>query len=120
MNRLTFMEAMTNKKILKPDHFTDEEIKQCHKSYIDYHIKNNSDEIYVIPIEEMAELTQHLSKLIRGKEAPNEIGVLEEIADVQICLDNLRMVLGIDDDTLKYAMDIKFERCNEKIKKGTA
>lgn len=104
----------------KPAHTAPDVIKEHHQSYIDYHLATKPDEIYVIPMEEMAELSQHLSKIIRGKENAQNIGFLEELADVQICLDNLRMFCNIDADTFEYVKDIKFERAARKIKKGTA
>ena len=103
----------------KPAHLTSDVVKECHQSYIDYHLATKPDEIYVIPMEEMAELSQHLSKIIRGKENAQNIGFLEELADVQICLDNLRMFCNIDADTFEYVKDIKFERAARKIKEGT-
>lgn len=82
--------------------------------------KTNKDEIYAIPIEEMAELTQHLTKCIRNKESfdNDNIALLEEIVDVQICLDNLRIAFDIDDELIKTITDIKFERAQKKILDG--
>ena len=120
MDKQNFIEEMTKKITEKPAHHTDEQIKRCHMAYINYHKKSKPDEILVIPMEEMAELMQHLSKIIRGKEVPDDIGVLEELADVQICIDNLKIHFGIDEEKFKYAMDVKFERADRKIKKGTA
>ena len=123
MNRQTLIDKMKEKLNTTPKHMTDEELIAAHQSYIDYHKKTNPDEIYVIPIEEMAELTQELSKIIRGKESNNpseNIGLLEELTDVQICLDNLKIALGVNDEQMKYMIDIKMERSVSKIAKGTA
>jgi NTP pyrophosphatase (non-canonical NTP hydrolase) len=43
-------------------------------------------------IEEMAELTAELSHHLRGRDAP---GLIEEMADVDICLSILKDALGI-------------------------
>ena len=104
----------------KTPHLTNEQIRQSHLAYINYHKKVNADEIYAIPIEEMAELTQHLTKCIRNKESfdNDNIALLEEIVDVQICLDNLRIAFDIDDELIKTIMDIKFERAQKKILNG--
>lgn len=120
MDKISFETALSEKLRTKPNHLSSERIEHCHKIYIDYHKENNSDELLVIPMEEMAELTQHLSKLLRKKENPDDTGLLEELADVQICIDNLKIALGIDNEKLKYAMDIKFERAERKIKSRTA
>ena len=46
----------------------------------------------IVAMEEMAELTQQISKMLRGK---GDLGHLaEEIADVQIMLDQLVMIYG--------------------------
>lgn len=45
----------------------------------------DDDSRAVLLIEELAELQQALTKSLRGKAEP-EIGILEEIADVYICL----------------------------------
>lgn len=123
MDRQTLIDKMKDKLDTTPKHMTDEEIITAHQSYIDYHKKTNPNKIYVIPIEEMAELTQELSKIIRGKASTNpseNIGLLEELTDVQICLDNLKIALGVDNEQMKYMIDIKMERSVDKIAKGTA
>lgn len=99
----------------RPLHRSPEDVLKSHQSYIDYHMATKPDNIYVIPMEEMAELTQHLSKIIRGKEDATNIGFLEELADVQICIDNLRLACGVDTATFEYIKDIKFERAARRI-----
>lgn len=120
MNAIELCTKLEEKLKERPAHLTEEEVRKSHQNYIDYHLATKPDEVYVIPMEEMAELTQHLSKIIRGKEDKSSIGFLEELVDVQICLDNLRMVCGIDNETFEYVKDIKFERANKKIQNGTA
>lgn len=104
----------------RPLHRSPEDVRKSHQSYIDYHMATKPDNIYVIPMEEMAELTQHLSKIIRGKENATNIGFLEELADVQICIDNLRLACNIDPETFEYIKDIKFERAARRINNQTA
>ena len=112
--------AFEDKIINKPEHMSDDDIRKQHLSYIDYHNHNRPDSVLNIPIEEMSELTQHLIKILRGKETKDNIGLLEELADVQICLDNLKIYFGINDDDFKYMMDIKFERAARNIIKNDA
>ena len=97
-------------------HISEDIIKLAHISYIDYLNKSNPDEILVIPMEEKAELTQHLSKIVRKKETADNLGLLEELADVQICIDNLKQYFNIDEETFKYAIDVKLDKAANKIK----
>lgn len=113
-------DKISNRQLNKIPHLTNEQILQNHLSYINYHKQVNEDEIYVIPIEEMSELTQHLTKCIRNKESfdNDNIELLEELVDVQICLDNLKIAFDIDDELIKTITDIKFERIQNKIVAG--
>lgn len=47
-----------------------------------------------IAIEELSELTTELARKQRGRE--NRAGIVEEIADVQLCLDQLKRMHGED------------------------
>lgn len=58
-----------------------------------------------IAMEEFAELTQQISKQIRGYD--NRIGLLEEMADAYICLEFLKSIFDITPEELQKAMDIK-------------
>ena len=113
-------DKISNRQLNKIPHLTNEQILQNHLSYINYHKQVNEDEIYVIPIEEMSEFTQHLTKCIRNKESfdNDNIELLEELVDVQICLDNLKIAFDIDDELIKTITDIKFERMQNKIVAG--
>lgn len=61
-------------------------------------------------IEEMSELTKELCKLFRGEADTGHI--LEEMADVQIMLDQMRMIFG-DTSELEKA---KVERLKGRLK----
>lgn len=115
MDLQEFTDKLNQKIDSKVAHLTEEEVYKAHKNYIDYHRNTNPNVLYVISMEEMAELTQHLSKLVRGKESIDNKGILEELADVQICIDNLVIALGLDKETLEYAKDVKLERVANKI-----
>ena len=71
---------------------------------------------HVISMEEMAELSEEISRKLRGREESN-IGILEEMADVIICIDILRRIFNISDSDLNKALNIKLDRFNEKIQK---
>ena len=89
---------------------------------VHYHGARNSDEILAIQIEEMAELTQHLTKIIRGKETADgrNCGLVEEMADVQICIDSLKKYFCLTNEQMQYAIDVKIERLRLKLADGTA
>ncbi len=59
----------------------------------------------------MSELTKHLTKIMRGKEPiKNNAGCIEEMADVQICLNTLQLYLELSESDLNYAIDVKLEK----------
>ena len=64
--------------------------------------------------EEMAELQKELCKHLRGKE--NRIEVAEEIADVEIMLDQMKIYFGIQ-DAVKVYKDFKLLRLEERLNK---
>lgn len=69
-----------------------------------------------ICIEEMSELTKALLKLRRGYENPNKYielrcNIIEEIADVQIMLDQMRVIFG---DTVQQE-NFKLNRLKERL-----
>ena len=64
MDTMELYTQLQKKLTEKPAHLTPDAVKECHQSYIDYHLATKPDEIYIIPMEEMAELSQHLSKLV--------------------------------------------------------
>lgn len=71
----------------------------------------------IVALEEFGELTQELTKALRG--TPNKIGIIEELADVSLNVDYLKQVFNITDEELEQARIIKMQRVknNLKIKK---
>lgn len=67
----------------------------------------------VIAMEEMAELTKELSKSLRG--ADNRQQILEEVADVEICLSEIRLMHNIQLNELAAMMDEKLKRTEERL-----
>lgn len=73
--------------------------------------KNGITNQLFIAVEECAELQQAVSKCYRNKELiPTEVreNLIEEMADVMICLQQLQYMYYIDDEEL-YAMKQKKE-----------
>lgn len=68
--------------------------------------------------EEMAELTERISKLLRGKIKKYDVTLLEEVADVEVSLSTFKMMIGADEEMLQYIKDIKLERALDRLRKG--
>lgn len=62
----------------------------------------------IICMEELAELQQEVSKQLRNK--GNKYGLLEEMADVYICLGLLKKMFGYTDTDIAKAVKIKLDR----------
>lgn len=69
----------------------------------------------VVIMEELAELIQQVSKQIRG--SGDKYGLLEETADVYICLEFLKLLFDIDPDMLQKAIDVKLARELDRLGK---
>ena len=62
-------------------------------------------------VEECAELIAALQKYVNRTPKPGMVeNILDEIADVEMMLAQMRVVLGIDDETLRKRIEHKFER----------
>lgn len=65
-------------------------------------------------MEELAELTQQISKHIRGFN--DKAGLLEEMADVCLGIEYLKNIFDISAEELQKAMDVKLERERNRCK----
>lgn len=65
-----------------------------------------------VAIEEMSELTKEICKTFRGQQ--NTEAIAEEVADVTIMMEQIRYILGINDEVCTM-MDIKIERLQERM-----
>ena len=68
----------------------------------------------VVCMEECAELIQAVSKMKRGKD--NRDNLIEEIADVMICIEILKQVYGISDNEIQNYVCQKQNRSIERMK----
>ena len=67
-------------------------------------------------VEECAELIVALQKYVNRTPKPESVdNILDEIADVEMMLAQMRLVLGIDDDTLRKLIEHKFERLSQYL-----
>ena len=69
-------------------------------------------------IEECAELIVALQKHINRKPSQDTMeGIVDEIADVEMMLAQMRLVFGVDDDAFKMRIERKFAKLNEYLEK---
>ncbi|MBS5666851.1 MAG: hypothetical protein KHX05_03990 [Firmicutes bacterium] len=74
-----------------------------------------SDLQIVVTMEEMSELQKELCKYLRGKYSPASIA--EEIADVEIMLEQMKMLFCCADD-VRSVRRCKVERLKERLDNG--
>lgn len=63
-------------------------------------------------IEEMSELTKEICKLYRGEQ--NHNALTDEIADVTIMMEQLRLVFGVNDE-VEERVDYKARRLRDRM-----
>ena len=68
----------------------------------------------VVCMEESAELIQAISKMKRGKDNRNNL--IEEVADVMICIEILKQVYGVSDSEIQNYVCQKQNRSIERMK----
>ena len=87
------------------------------KKIIQESIKSESSQKKsIIIMEELAELIQQISKQLRME--GDYFQLLEEIADVHICLDMLSLIYFIKNESVERAIDVKLRREHERIKRN--
>lgn len=70
----------------------------------------------IIVMEELAELSQQVSKQLRGN--CNKFDLLQELADVQLCIYYIQEICNINDKQLQDAMVVKSNRVEEGLIKN--
>lgn len=109
-----FNKVKENKKYVSKEYI----LNQCNKS-IDSTIKEDKfrgETQLKIAIEEMAELTQQITKTMRGKQ--DTIHLLEEFADVCLILGYIKETIGFIDEDIKTAITVKSNRLKENLIEG--
>lgn len=82
---------------------------------VDKSIKHyGSDLQTTVCMEECSELIQAISKMKRGKD--NRDNLIEEMADVMICMDILKQVYGVSDSDIQNYVCKKQDRCVGRMK----
>lgn len=88
--------------------------QQIHKIIVDSINSTDFNGIHlIIAMEELAELAQEISKMLRGKGDIN--GLLEEVADVETMVYYLKEIFKITDDDIQKALSVKLNRLASKI-----
>lgn len=67
----------------------------------------------IVAVEELSELQKELCKYLRDKY--NEENLIEEIADVEIMLDQIRIFFDLDEKEINKIKDFKLERTKERM-----
>lgn len=76
--------------------------------------RGKPDASLVIAMEELAELIQEVSKVIRGKE--DTLHLEEELADTMFALFHIILLSHADVDNMHKIMNVKANRLREKLK----
>ncbi|ACQ54028.1 hypothetical protein FDF29_11860 [Clostridium botulinum] len=89
-----------------------EQIEQCRRI-----VKCNGVTLQkFVAIEELAELQQAISKYQREPTIFGIDNIEEEIADVHIVLEELKIIFGIDKEEIENRIDYKLDRELKRIK----
>lgn len=88
--------------------------KRC-KTYLNALITYGDRAQMIVAVEELSELQKEICKILRGGE--NYPHLAEEIADVSIMLEQLRMMFHLDDQ-VEQIMDEKVLRLDDRLKCG--
>lgn len=66
----------------------------------------------IITMEELSELQKEISKMIRG--TGNRYDLIQEIADVQVGIEWLKILFKIDDEDITKAINVKLDQMKER------
>ena len=92
--------------------FTDAEIATMHTALDRWGLNAQVGQT----VEECAELIVVLQKYINRTPKPASLeNIIDEIADVEMMLAQMRLALGIGDDTLRKRIGYKFEKLNQYL-----
>lgn len=88
------------------------------KAYTNAYIHYGESAQILVAIEELSELQKELCKFFRHRNDNTDInidGIIDETADVQIMLEQIQMIFGIE-DCVQKRMEYKINRLNERLK----
>lgn len=67
----------------------------------------------IIAMEELSELQQAISKILRGK--GDKLNIMEELVDVEVIMETVKNTMGITEQELDKVRYIKLKRLEDKI-----
>ena len=76
-------------------------------------LKLYGDKQIIIAIEELSELQKELCKSLRSNY--NYGNIVEEIADVEIMLEQMKIYFGINENEIEEMKEIKTKRTRERL-----
>ena len=93
--------------------FTDEQIKAMQNALDKWGLAAQAGQT----IEECAELIVALQKHINREPSTETVeNIVDEIADVEMMLAQMRLVFGVDDDAFRKRVEEKFAKLNQYLK----
>lgn len=114
MDRDKFMKALHNdEEPMDRGHYK-KVIRESIDSLQDQNPRGHHD--LIICMEELAELQQAISKELRGK--GDTVNILEEVADVLLCIGYIQEIVGLSDDLIVSAMNVKIDRLKKILIEG--
>ncbi len=93
---------------------SDEELQTIWRQSIDHYGRQLQS---IVCMEECGELIQAISKKLRDPTSPND-HLAEEMADVIICLHQLKMMYGITDDAIRDRVEAKTIRQAKRMEEA--
>ncbi len=111
MNETEFKEQMQYASDSIDKEFKNEVIQETTKGLPD---NFNGSLNLVIAMEELGELQQAISKYLRGNRDIAPLNILEEMADVSLCMEWIKDIVGIKDEDLSKAINVKLNRMHRK------
>ena len=76
-----------------------------------------TDNQLMVAVEELSELQKEICKAFRGQ--LNEQNLIEEIADVLIMIEQVKMIYGIRDKDVDVEIGVKLSRLHSRLHDGT-
>lgn len=111
MDRGLFIEKMHNASATIDSEYCEDVITDSLRK-IPENLNQDGTMNLIIVMEELAELSQEVSKALRGKE--NREGLIEEIADVYLGNKYLQKIFDISDEEIAKACNVKLSRQEER------
>ena len=110
MNKSEFDTELFHRSFKKMPHINFDEV--IRKIIVDVENKDtNSDHGPVIfYAEESSELQEVLTRIVRNRISKDDSDLYQEMADVLIVIDIIKEWLQMDEEKLKYAIDVKLNR----------